>query len=214
MNDQILKSIRDSIDSAVNPRLTIPRHDIEAAAQPSHATIRAIARELGFTVPKSIIAEITELDNRFMAVVSQLEKNTSRAALEDFRNHSQARDEKILASEDVSHHTGQTLEDFQRVAREKLDATKRLMKRHGAQTFEIVRPYLQKFADLVLALADQRAAREIELCDRYGFPWKASDAVLRLYRASQCVENRLKNFNVTSGERPKVIADFIFNIAE
>lgn len=214
MNDQILESIRNSIDAAVNPRLTISRHDIEAAAQPSHENIRAIARELWFTVPKSKIAEIKDLDARFMRAIEMIEKNTPRAVLEDFRNHSQARDEKILETEDVSHHTGTTLEDFKRTAREKLDAAKRLLKRHSAQTFEIVSPYLKQLADMVEALADQQACGEIARCDRYGFPWKPSDVTLRLYKASQSIKDRQKNFNANSDERPKYIADFILNLDE
>ncbi|MEI8022503.1 MAG: hypothetical protein WCH39_30115, partial [Schlesneria sp.] len=109
MDKNLIRTIGDLIDAAVNPRLVIPRQAIEDAAQPTHEQIRAIAREIGFTVPQSVIADIAELDNRFLAVVEQMEKHTDRAALEDFRNHSTARDEKILASEDVSHHTGHTL---------------------------------------------------------------------------------------------------------
>lgn len=209
MQKNFPRSIGDLIDEAVNPRLIIPANDIKNTANPTHTQLKAIAREIGFIVPAAVRDEINELDLRYMAVVKQFEQNTDRAALEDFRNHSEERDEKIVATENISHHTGLTLEDFKRVAREKLAAAKRLMQRHGKQTADICKPFLQKFADAIRDEADKRSLFEISRCDNYGFEWKPSDTVLRLYRAAQVIEDRLNAGSDNTGNRPKTIADFI-----
>ena len=213
MNEKNLRTVGDLIDAGANPRLTIHKSDISNAAHADHKQFCAISRLIGFKASKSDLAALVELDNRFLAALKQLEKYTDRAALEDFRNHSAERDEKILATEEVSNHSGLTLEDFKRVSREKLIAAKRLMANHGKQAFEIAKPHLQRFADGIRAEADSRALWEISRAESYGFPWKASDTVLRLYRAAEIIEHRVENYQA-AGERPKLIADFLFTDGE
>ena len=213
MNEKFFRLVGDLIDAGVNPRLIIPKNDIASAGQFTPNQAVAVARWRCFSVPKADKDAVRELDNRFMAVLAQFEKYTDRAALEDFRKHSSERDEKILATEKISHHSGLTLEDFKRVSREKLMSAKRLLYNHGKQAFEISKPHLKRFADGIRAEADNCALSEICRAEKFGFPWKASDTVLRLYRAAEIIEHRIENYQA-AGERPKLIADFLFTEIE
>jgi len=147
---------------------------------------------------------------KFDAANELISAHLPRKAREAYREYSESLATHVLENESLEKCEGRIYDDFEKEFREKLISAKNLAKTYGNKTFELVKPHIQRYTDLVRDLADNIAHNEQSKCDEIGIPWKPSDYLLRIYKAADYVEQRIKtgHFN-NSGAPPKVIADFV-----
>ena len=190
-----------------------PREALARVPQPSHATLQAIAKRIGFTAPDKILAKLKSQDADFESMQIVIQNHCYDGAVRDARRLKAEMEADLAEGHDNAHQImfGKipTRDELVEQYRPVLVAAKQRLRAISAEAFMTCRASFSEFAAAIDAFAGECEQAEREFADSLQVPYTPSPSLLMIRKAALTVADRAQH---ATGERPAALADFLMSL--
>ena len=209
LSPEALKELRPRI---VKPKPD-PRELLAHVPHPSHATLQAISKRIGFTVPNELIAKLQALDTNWVSMSECAANHSYDGAVAESRRLRAELDADLAAAGENAHRVSfgkiPTRDELVEQFRPVLVAAKQRLREISADAFLTCRDVFTNFAESTNAFADECEKAEREFAESLQMPYTPSPSLLMIRKSALAVSDRAGH---CEGQRPAALADFLLSL--